>query len=132
MIQINTLEEAKKYIEKKETIIFQNKIFYKKDDFKEFIKKIDNGATLELPKNTTKHTWYTNFGIIYCNKLIVTSEDLLFFDNDKLILQKSRSHTDDIEYSFRNKDGAICSANPINYDYEQDIQYIDLHPIRWK
>ena len=46
MIQINTLEEAKKYIEKKETIIFQNKIFYKKDDFKEFIKKIDNGIIL--------------------------------------------------------------------------------------
>ena len=129
MIQIDTLEEAKKYIERKETIIFQNKSFYKTNNFENFIKEIENGITLELPKTATQYTWHTNFGDIYCNKLIVTSKYLLFFDNDKLILQKSRSQTDDIEYSFKRKDGAICSANPIIYNYEQDKQYVDLKPI---
>ena len=129
MIQINTIEEANKYIKRKERIVFQNQIFYETITFEEFIKEINNGNKLELPNSATQHTWHTNFGDIYCNKLIVTSKDLLFFDNDKLILQRQRNKTDDIEYSFKDKNGALCSGNPIIYDYEQDKQYIDLHPI---
>jgi UDP-N-acetylmuramyl pentapeptide phosphotransferase/UDP-N-acetylglucosamine-1-phosphate transferase len=83
-----------------------------------------------MPKNSKRNTWYTNFGKIYCNKLIVTKEILYFFDEDILIYEKTREKTDDIEYSFVDKHGAICSGNPIHYDEEQDKQYIDLNPIR--
>ena len=128
-IEINNLKEAKKYLRNKEEINFQNKIFYRLNKFEKFIDEIENGDILEMPKNSKRNVWYTNFGKIYCNKLIVTKKTLYFFDEDILIFEKTKEKTDDIEYSFVDKHGAICSGNPIHYDDEQDKQYIDLNPI---
>ena len=131
MIEFNNLKEAKDFLKDGDKIYLQNKTFYSFKSLYNFINEIENGTVLEMPKNCSQYTWHTNFGDIYCNKLIVTKENLYFFDNDKLILEKKRNIKDDIEYGFYNSIGH-CSGNPFIYDYEQKKQFIDLTPIIWK
>lgn len=129
VIQINNLKEAEDFIKERSEIRFQNIKFYNFTDFNDFIKEIQRGKVLEMPKNSKRKLFYTNFGEIYCNKLIVTEKYLLFFDNEKLIICKQREKDDDIEYCYSTPNGSY-SGNPIIYDYEKNKQFIDLSPIR--
>ena len=129
MIKLNNLKEAKDFLKKGDNIYLQNKTFFSFENFSNFVKEIENGNILEMPKNHYGYTWYTNFGTIYCNKLIVTKENLYFFDNEKLIFEKKRNIKDDIEYGFCKNNKCHCSGNPFIYNYEQKKQYIDLNPI---
>lgn len=129
VIQINNLKEAEDFIKKKCEIRFQNIEFFDFTRFNEFIKEIQRGKTLEMPKNSKTYLFYTNFGEIYCNKLIVTEKYLLFFDNEKLIMRKERKKNDDIEYCYSATNG-YYSGNPIVYNSELDKQFIDLSPIK--
>ena len=78
---INNLEEAKKFLDEAEmiSIKFQNRTFYSLTTFKQFIDELKLGVVLEMPKDTINHTFYCNFGTLYCNKLVITKTRLIFF-----------------------------------------------------
>ena len=122
---INDLEEAKNFINETEKmgIRFQNIKFYSLSTFKQFINELELGIVLEMPKDTINHTFYCNFGTLYCNKLVIGNRKLIFFDDDKIIFITERSHFDDIEMSYSKSDNCHCSYNPLVYDNEKDCQY---------
>ena len=122
---INDLEEAKKFLDEAEmmSIKFQNRTFYSLTTFKQFIDELKLGVVLEMPKDTINHTFYCNFGTLYCNKLVITKTRLIFFDDDKMIYVKVRDKFDDVEMSYSKSDNYHCSCNPLVYDDEQDCQF---------
>ena len=122
---INNLEEAKNFLNEVEVmnIRFQNKKFYSLINFKQFVDELQSGFVLEMPKDTVNHTFYCNFGTLYCNKLVITKKQLIFFDDDKMIYLKVRDKLDDVEMSYSTSDNCHYSCNPLVYDNEQDCQF---------
>lgn len=125
MIKINNIKEGKEYIKRnKETILFQDKIFFNKEEFANFIDEIENGVILKMPKNSEKHSWYCNFGDFYCDTFVLTEKYIMFFNEEKLIYMKKREKTDDIEMSWKKKNkDTYCSCNPLCYNFELDEQF---------
>lgn len=125
MIVINDLKEAEEFLSNtnKIDIKFQNKKFYSVERFKEFIDDLKSGIVLQMPKNTINHTFYCNFGTIYCDTLVITETRLIFFNSGKLIFIKTRDKHDDIEMAYSESENRHCSCNPLVYDDEQDYQF---------
>lgn len=125
MITINNIKEGKEYLKKtKETILFQDKIFFSKKKFADFINEIENGVILKMPQNSEKHSWYCNFGELYCDTFILTEKYIMFFNDEKLIYMKKREKTDDIEMSwYDDYKNAYCSCSPLMYNDELDEQF---------
>lgn len=125
MIKINNIEEGKKYIrQSREEILFQNKVFFSKEKFADFINEIENGTILKMPEKSIKHSWYCNFGDFYCDTFILTKKYIIFFDNETLIYMKQREKTDDVEMSWYDEyKKAYCSCNPLMYNDELDEQF---------
>ena len=125
MIKINNIREGKEYIKQnKETILFQDKVFFSKEKLANFINEIENGAILKMPKNSEKHSWYCNFGDFYCDTFVLTEKYIMFFNEEKLIYMKKREKTDDIEMSWKKKnEDTYCSCNPLSYNFELDEQF---------
>lgn len=125
MRTINNIKEGKEYLKQtRETIMFQDKIFFSKEKFVDFINEIENGITLKMPQDSEKHTWYCNFGELYCDTFILTEKYLMFFNDEKLIYMKEREKTDDVEMSWKDKNqDAYHSCVPLSYDDELDVQF---------
>lgn len=128
MTKINNIKEGKEYKEyikrNREAILFQNKIFFSKEEFISFIDEIENGIMLKMPKNSEKHSWYCNFGDFYCDTFVLTEKYIIFFNEEKLIYMKKREKTDDIEMSWKKKDqNTYCSCNPLSYCDELDESF---------
>lgn len=125
MIKINNIKEGKEYIKRnKETILFQDKVFFSKEKFVNFIDEIENGIMLKMPKNSEKHSWYCNFGDFYCDTFVLTEKYIMFFNEEKLIYMKKREKTDDIEMSWKDKNqDAYHSCVPLSYNFELDEQF---------
>lgn len=125
MIKVNNIKEGKEYIKRnRETILFQDKVFFSKEEFINFIDEIENGVTLKMPKNSEKHSWYCNFGDFYCDTFVLTEKYIMFFNEEKLIYMRKKEKTDDIEMSWKKKnEETYCSCNPLSYDDELDEQF---------
>ena len=119
---LNEMEEYINEMNHKNKYQFQRKKIWSFKELKRFLKDIKYGETNTNNKKAKSIKFYCNFGTIYADKCFIGDDKIYFFLEDKLVFEKSREKTDDIEWSGETEN-ASCSSSLLTYDYEQDIQY---------